>query len=429
MTSLPFTISLDLALSGKGAAARADYDAALAATAPHLAWLREAREKKTLELLGVPSRTDDLVAAREVASKLLENDTSEIAVLGIGGSSLGGQALKAALESHDRTSPRVSFHDNPDPFSWAETLSNLDLRTARFVVISKSGGTAETLMQAITAADAIDKAGGGKYLKHHFAVITEPGDSVLRKFAADIDCPALDHPKEVGGRYSVLTVCGMLPAMLMGIDAAALRAGAGEALDHALSDAQSAPAQGAALHYALSKAGRLNETVLWAYADRLNTFHAWWRQLWAESLGKDGKGSTPVGALGPVDQHSQLQLFRDGPGKSLYTLLSTDTGGKGLVAPPARAQALGLDYLAGKAMGDLVAAEVRATAETLSRNGRPVRAIHMPVIDARSVGALMMHFMLETILMGKLMSVDPFDQPGVEEGKVLARQYLSQPSP
>ncbi len=118
----------------------------------------------------------------------------------------------------------------------------------------------------------------------------------------------------------------------------------------------------------------MNETVLWAYADRLNTFHAWWRQLWAESLGKDGKGSTPVGALGPVDQHSQLQLFRDGPGKSLYTLLSTDTQGKGLVVPQARAQALGLDYLAGKAMGDLVAAEVRATAETLGRNGRPCAA-------------------------------------------------------
>ena len=279
-------------------------------------------------------------------------------------------------------------------------------------------------MQAITAADAIDKAGGGKYLKHHFAVITEPGDGVLRKFAKDIDCPALDHPKDVGGRYSVLTVCGMLPALLMGIDAAALRAGAGEALDRALSDTESAPAQGAALHFALSKAGRLNETVLWAYADRLSTFHAWWRQLWAESLGKNGKGSTPVGALGPVDQHSQLQLFRDGPGKSLYTILSTDTKGKGLVASPARTQALGLDYLAGKAMGDLVAAEVRATAETLSRNGRPVRRVHLPVIDARGIGALMMHFMLETILMGKLMGVDPFDQPGVEEGKVLARQFL-----
>jgi glucose-6-phosphate isomerase len=423
MTQLPFTVSLDLALSGKGAVAKADYDSALAATAPHLDWLRKARADKSLELLGVPARTDDLEAARAVADTFGKGAT-DIAVLGIGGSSLGGQALKAALESRDRGTPRVTFHDNPDPFAWKEYLSKVDLKTTRFVAISKSGGTAETLMQALTAADLIEKAGAGKYLKQHFVMITEPGDSVLRKFAASIDAPVLDHPKDVGGRYSVLTMCGALPSMLMGIDMKALRGGAQEYLDYALSNAQPECAQGAALHSALAKAGRLDQTVLWAYADRLDTFHGWWRQLWAESLGKDGKGSTPVGALGPVDQHSQLQMFRDGPGKSLYTILSTDTKGAGLIAPPERSKALGLDYLAGKAMGDLVDAEARATAQTLSRNGRPVRTIHLPKIDERSIGALMMHFMLETILMGKLMGVDPFDQPGVEEGKVLAREYL-----
>ncbi len=426
MTQLPFTISLDLALSGKGAPARADYEAALAALAPHLAWLKEAHENKTLELLGVPARTDDLDAARPVAAKLLEN-SSDIAVLGIGGSSLGGQALKAALERHDRKGPRVTFHDNPDPYSWAETLARFDLKTARFVAISKSGGTAETILQALTAADAIDKAGGAQWLKDHFVVISEPGDSPLRKFAAAIGCPALDHPRDVGGRYSVLTMCGVLPALLMEIDVAALRAGAAETIAHVLSGTspqEILPAQGAALHFALAKAGRLNETVLMGYADRFQVFNAWWRQLWAESLGKDGKGSTPIGALGPVDQHSQLQLFRDGPGNALFTLLTTTMKGHGPVAPRAQAEALGLDYLAGKPMGDLIAAESRATAETLNRNGRPVRVIDLPLIDARGIGALMMHFMLETILMGKLMGVDPFDQPGVEEGKVLARQYL-----
>jgi len=424
MTSLPYTISLDLALGGKGAVKRADFDAAVKACQPHLDWLRQSRKDGSLELLGVPARRDDLDAARVVAEKLLHN-TSEIAVLGIGGSSLGGQALKTALEAHGRKGPRVSFHDNPDPFTWAEYLARIDLRTTRFVVISKSGGTAETLMQALTAADAIEKAGGGKYLKDHFAAITEPGSGTLRKFTGEIGCAVLDHPKNVGGRYSVLTVCGALPALLMGIDAVALREGAEAALDHALNNPNSAPAEGAALHHALAKVGRLDQTVLWAYADRLATFHGWWRQLWAESLGKDGQGATPVGALGPVDQHSQLQLFRDGPGKSLYTILSVDTKGEGLAAPQTRAHALGLDYLAGKTMGDLVAAEARATAETLSRNGRPVRQIHLPKVGAAGVGALMMHFMLETILMGRLMGVDPFDQPGVEEGKVLAREYLN----
>ena len=155
-------------------------------------------------------------------------------------------------------------------------------------------------------------------------------------------------------------------------------------------------------------------------------FGGWWRQLWAESLGKDGKGSTPVSVLGPVDQHSQLQLFRDGPGNTLFTLVTIDTKGKGAMAPKAAAKSLKLDYLAGKRLGDLVAAEWRATAQTLFKNGRPVRTIHMPEVSAFTMGALMMHFMLETMLMGRLMGVDPFNQPGVEEGKVLARQYLAE---
>jgi glucose-6-phosphate isomerase len=425
MSQLPFSVSLDLAVSGPGAVPRPAYDAALARAGEALAWLRAQREAKAIELLEIPSRTADIGAARAVAESFCQ-DTSDVAVLGIGGSSLGGQALKA-LEQAGRKGPRVAFHANPDPESWAAAMAGFDLKTTRFIAISKSGGTAETLMQTLTAADAIEKAGGGKYLKHHFAIVTEPKPSPLKAFADFIGAPVLDHPLGVGGRYSVLTMVGVLPALIMGLDVAALRAGAQATLDAtfaASSAADSSAAAGAALHHALAGSGRLDETVLWNYADKLATFSGWWRQLWAESLGKDGKGSTPVGAVGPVDQHSQLQLFRDGPGKSLYTIVATDTKGKGLVTPVERANALGLQYLAGKPMGDLVAAEARATAQTLSRNGRAVRQIHLPTIDERGYGALMMHFMLETILMGRLMGVDPFDQPGVEEGKVLAREYL-----
>jgi len=423
--SLPFSVSLSLAIDGKGAVKRVGYDNALAETQGLLNWLRESRDKGTIELLSVPGWTDDLTQAREAATKFAEN-TSDIAVLGIGGSSLGGKALKA-LQPAAAKGPRVSFFDNPDPFSWHDALSHFDLKTTRFVAISKSGGTAETLIQALTAADAIDKAGGGKYLKQHFLVVTEPHKSALRSFAESIGCPVLNHPTGVGGRYSVLTMVGILPAILMGLDVAALRKGAGDVVAQALGSKNPADvpaASGAALHHALAEEGRMRETVFFAYADKLHTMGAWWRQLWAESLGKDGKGSTPVAALGPVDQHSQLQLFRDGPGQALFTILSTDTKGQGAVAPPERSEALGLKYLAGKHMGDLVAAEARATAETLARNGRPVRQMHLPKIDEYGMGALMMHFMLETMIMGRLMGVDPFDQPGVEEGKVLARQYL-----
>ncbi|HEY0107331.1 MAG TPA: hypothetical protein VGB91_14720 [Rhizomicrobium sp.] len=424
MSELPFSISLDLAFAAPGA--RADFDAALTEGEAALAWLRDQKRGHALELLDIVERTDDIAAAKAVAESWAK-DSSDIAVLGIGGSSLGGQALQAIAAAG---TPRVSFHDNPDPWSWQDFLASVDLKTTRFVVISKSGGTAETLFQALTAADAIEKAGGGKWLKHHFVAITEPKKSALKDFAESIGAPALDHPLGIGGRYSVLSMVGVLPALLMGLDVAALRAGAKAVVDATLAGGGEAngPLAGAALHHALAKAGKLQHTVLWSYADRLATFSGWWRQLWAESLGKDGKGSTPVGAVGPVDQHSQLQLFRDGPNDALYTIVAPETKGAGLAAPVARAQALGLDYLAGKHMGDLVDAEARATAQTLSRNGRPVRQIHVPTIDARSVGALMMHFMLETILMGRLMGVDPFDQPGVEEGKVLAREYLQRPS-
>ena len=419
----PFAVNLELALSGKGAPPAGAYDQALAKSAAGLDWLRQQHAGKTLELLGVPSRSDDLRAATKQAAAL--KGFATVAVLGIGGSSLGGQALTALRKVQK---PFVEFHDNPDPFNWAKSLKRFDLKKTHFIAISKSGGTAETLMQVLTAADALEKL-GVKQLKKHFTIITEPHQSALADFADSIGAAKLDHPLGVGGRYSVLTMVGALPGLVMGLNFKQLRAGAQAALDQVLNAATPADAPaacGAALHYALSQQHKLATTILWPYVDDLAVFGGWWRQLWAESLGKDGQGSTPVSVLGPVDQHSQLQLFRDGPGNALFTLMTVETRGKGLAAPKARANKLGLKYLAGKKMGDLVDAEARATAQTLFKNGRPVRQIHLAKVDEFHMGALMMHFMLETILMGKLMGVDPFDQPGVEEGEVLARKYLAE---
>jgi len=422
--SPPFSVSVDLALRGAGAPSTPAHDVAVKKAEDALFWLIEQRRTRGLELLSIVEREDDLAIAAVAAEALLK-DASEIFVLGVGGSSLGGQAL-ADLAPPGTARARVRFLDNLDPMSFEGALSRSDPKTARFLAISKSGTTPETMMQTLTAADLLKRAGVSE-LRHHFAVITEAKPSPLRQFAETIGCAIVEHPAGIGGRYSVLSVVGLLPAMLMGLDAKAVRAGARATLDHALGGARTIAvpcAAGAALHLALAREGRLRETVLWAYADRLKTFGAWWRQLWAESLGKDGQGATPVAALGPVDQHSQLQLFLDGPGGQLFTLLITDTRGAGPEVPANDANALGLSYLAGKRIGDLVDAEARATAETLARRGRPVRRIHVPVIDERAIGALFMHFMLETILMGRAMGVDSFDQPAVEEGKVLARQYL-----
>jgi glucose-6-phosphate isomerase len=162
-----------------------------------------------------------------------------------------------------------------------------------------------------------------------------------------------------------------------------------------------------------------------AYADRLERFTRWYVQLWAESLGKDGKGTTPVAAIGPVDQHSQLQLFIAGPRDKLFTVVTVDSAGRGPRIDADLARIAGEPDFGGKTIGDLVAAQGRATAETLAKNGCPVRTMHLGRVDERSIGELLMHFMLETIIAAHLLGVDPFDQPAVEEGKILAKKYLA----
>jgi glucose-6-phosphate isomerase len=161
------------------------------------------------------------------------------------------------------------------------------------------------------------------------------------------------------------------------------------------------------------------------YVDRLADFGLWYRQLWAESLGKGGHGTTPIRAVGTVDQHSQLQLYLDGPKDKMFTVALLDCARAGRKVPRKLANDPSLAYLAGRTMGALIDAEGRATAETLLRRGRPTRILRISKLDGAVMGALMMHYMLETILAAHLLGVDAFDQPAVEEGKVLTRQYLA----
>jgi glucose-6-phosphate isomerase len=220
----------------------------------------------------------------------------------------------------------------------------------------------------------------------------------------------------------------LLPALIAGLDAAALRQGAATVLEATLAapaPRDAAPALGAAVSIALAERHDIAITVLMPYVDRLAPFGLWFRQLWAESLGKDGKGTTPVRALGVTDQHSQLQLYLAGPPDKLFTLVTLDQAGQGAILPPDLAGDRDLTYLAGRRMGDLLAAEQRATATSLIRNGRPTRRIRLARLDEPALGALFMHFMLETIIAADLLGIDAFDQPAVEEGKVLARQYLA----
>jgi glucose-6-phosphate isomerase len=405
----------------------------LARTEPALASLRARHGDGSLPLLRLPERRDD-IGGIEDAARRLTNGVTDIVFLGTGGSSLGGQTL-AQLAGYAvpgvgalRASPRIHFMDNLDPESYGALLEKLPLSSTRFVAISKSGGTGETLMQTIAALSAIKAAKLDP--ADRFLGITEPAKAGKRNGMRDLlaihNIPMLDHDPGVGGRFSVLTNVGLLPASVCGLDIAAIRAGAADALAPVLAGKRAtdvSAAVGAAL--AVSLAADSPISVIMAYADRLERFTRWYVQLWAESLGKDGEGTTPVAALGPVDQHSQLQLFIAGPRDQLFTVVTVGAAGRGPRIDPELAKLVGEPDFGGKTIGDLVAAQGRATAETLAKNGCPVRTIHIERLDEHALGELLMHFMLETIIAAHLLGVDPFDQPAVEEGKILAKKYLA----
>nr|MBC8242192.1 glucose-6-phosphate isomerase [Alphaproteobacteria bacterium] len=187
-----------------------------------------------------------------------------------------------------------------------------------------------------------------------------------------------------------------------------------------------AAALGAAISVALVREKGAVSTVLMPYADRLSNFGLWFQQLWGESLGKDGTGTTPILALGARDQHSLLQLFLDGPKDKMFTLMTLDVRGAGGKVSSSLTGDPSLEYFCGRTMGDLLAAEQNATAVTLAEKGCPTRILHLKGLGEETLGALLMHFMLETVIAADLLGVNPFDQPAVESGKVLARRYLSQ---
>ncbi|HEY7459274.1 MAG TPA: glucose-6-phosphate isomerase [Xanthobacteraceae bacterium] len=432
---MPYVQSVERALQsgiGQGGIPGRAYLDQLRRTEEAIAELRSAYANRTLPLLRLPEKTDDLAPLAETARTLA--DASDIVFLGTGGSSLGGQAI-AQLADYGvpglyalRNAPRVHFLDNLDPLTFGTLLERLPLAATRFVAISKSGGTAETLMQTIAVITALERAGVTP--SDRLVGLSEPAKGKpkgLRELLESRGCRVLDHDPGVGGRFSALTNVGLLPALVLGLDAKEIRAGAREVLQPLVLGRPAkdiAPAVGAALSASAAAEGK-TICVMVAYADRLERFTKWWVQLWAESLGKNGKGAAPIAALGPVDQHSQLQLWLDGPRDKLFTIVTTGVAGVGPRMDKALAESAGEPELAEKTIGDLIAAQGRATADTLAKNARPVRTIHIEQLDERALGALMMHFMLETIIAAHLLGVDPYGQPAVEQGKVLAKRYLA----
>jgi glucose-6-phosphate isomerase len=406
---------------------------------PHVAALKDDYRNNRLALLRIAEDTADIDAAEAALARLSEG-AQTLVFFGTGGSSLGGQTLAqiagwkipGVATEGQKSRPRTRFYDNLDGETLAGVLNTLDLAETRFIVTSKSGGTAETLAQAIATISAVKAAGLEAQIPKLFLGITEPEKpgkaNGLRTLFAKFNIPMLEHHTGIGGRFSCLTNVGLMPAIARGLDVRAIRAGAKSVVDALLASNKAedfTPAVGAAMAVALSKEKGIKTLVMMPYADRLGRLAAWFVQLWAESLGKGGEGTTPIGALGPLDQHSQLQLFMDGPREHYLTIIRVASEGVGPKVDPDLAKLAGADMLGGHTIGDIVSAQAHALPEALGRAGRPVRTIDLAKLDEKTLGALLMHFMIETILAGRLLGVDPFDQPAVELAKVLTKERLA----
>jgi glucose-6-phosphate isomerase len=391
--------------------------------------LRADTSAGTADILALPARRDDIAAFAPLAEEMRARFETVI-VLGVGGSSLGGRSVTQLKldegNATDRRKLEIRFIDNLDPAVMAMTLKSIDFSRTGWLVISKSGRTAEILAQYLVCHDAV-RTVLGRDAANQFVVVTDPTDNPLRRLAVEGGHRIIDHDPGVGGRFSVLSVVGLLPAAIAGLDPAAIRTGAAGVLEQAFGFSSPDPcpaAQGAALSLGLASRRGAAMHVLMPYGNSLEPFAAWYVQLWAESLGKNGKGTTPVRALGPMDQHSQLQLYLDGPRDKMFTIITTAVQDTGPKIPDLSLPDDEIEYLAGARIGDLVAAQQQATTEALIRRGRPTRVISLGQIDEAAMGALYMHFILETIVAARMLGVDPFDQPAVDEGKTLMKSYL-----
>jgi len=353
---------------------------------------------------------------------------------GSGGSARGLLARHAALRTpfpRLEPTPRLTVLDNVDPVRVSSIMKALDPRRTLVNVITKSGDTAETMSLFLVLRQWLQDRLGARAARERLVATTDASKGALRRIAADGGLATFTVPDGVGGRCSVLTPVGLLPAALLGIDVRGLLAGA-EAMDRRLASSELMEALallGAVLHRVAYEAGR-RISVMFAYADQLYLLADWYRQLWAESLGKrrrlDGTelpvGPTPVKALGVTDQHSQVQLYRDGPDDKVYTFLTVDSFDAG-VAIPRVGEAEGLEavaYLGGHSLEELLAAEERATEAALRLAGRPVARIAFPDVSARHVGEFFHFQEARTVAAGALFGIDPLDQPGVEAGKQYA---------
>jgi glucose-6-phosphate isomerase len=384
----------------------------------------------------------DLPYQKTVAREITEFALSvrgrfeNVCVLGIGGSALGNTALQTALNSpyHNLAPPagipRLFILDNVDPDLVGEFLDFVDPRTTLFNVISKSGGTAETMSQFLLFRQALVEALGEEGHRDHLVVTTDVEKGVLREIVEREGYHSFVVPDGVGGRFSVLSPVGLLSAALVGIDIEGLLAGAA-AIDERCRNRElfDNPAMlHAAIQWLLHERKGLPMAVTFSYSHRLRDLADWYAQLLAESIGKRHsrggdevfRGPTPIRAVGVTDQHSQVQLYTEGPHDKWFTLLAVDEPDHTVPIPLAFEDLEGVAYLGGRTLKELFAAERDGTRIALTEAGRPNATITMEKVDAHAIGQVIYLLELSVALMGEHYDVNAFDQPGVEAGKVAA---------
>ncbi len=388
-------------------------------------------------------------------AKKAEGKYDNIIVLGIGGSALGTICLqqslkhlfennhKAPLSKHvldcDRGGvggfvPHLHIIDNIDPELISAINDIINYKKTLFIVVTKSGSTPETLAQYFYFRDKTDKA--KLDAKKHFVFITDPKKGFLKEIGNKEKIPCFDVPENVGGRFSVLTAVGLLPAKLIGIDIKKLIKGAQKMRDLFLSEnfEQNLPFQMATIQYLLSQKGK-TINVLIPYSSRLIKFADWYRQLLAESIGKElnnkgekvNIGITPINALGATDQHSQSQLYMEGPNDKLLIFIKIKKQGATIKVPsPLDKGDLGdLSYLQNLTFNTLLHTEMQGTIDALTKQDRPNITLEIDKVDEENLGTLFMLFEATTAFLGEFFDINAFDQPGVELSKILTKKLLT----
>lgn len=380
------------------------------------------KNSNDIGFIDLPKRQDAIKSVNETASYIKENYNC-LMVLGIGGSSLGGKAIISSLASKE-SSFKVLFVDNIDPDYFMEAIKSIDLEKTAFNVISKSGSTAETMSQFLVIFDMLTKKLGKEEAIKRVIFTTDPEKGALRPLCKEFGFRGLDIPSNVGGRFSVLTEVGLLPAKCAGINIEEMLSGANEVAEAGLKfDTENPVLKYSLIKYLYYLKG-LNNSVMMPYSTKLYEFSNWYVQLWAESLGKMGLGQTPIPAVGATDQHSQLQLFMAGPKNKFITFIGIENNKHQITIPKFLKELEAFTYLSGHTINELIRAEMLSTEKALFENNVPSVRIELEKLDSYNLGALFMFFEMAVAYTGELLAIDAFDQPGVELSKKYTYQMM-----